>query len=88
MPRKKIAAFKAGRTKAGDAPHRRVGGRSSIFAMTNSVGASFGRPRLKNYLETIKQGKVPSSPIWAAEDYITIRSCVNASILESRGIRP
>lgn len=29
---------------------------------------SFGRPRLKNYLETIKQGKVPLT-YWAAEDY-------------------
>lgn len=29
---------------------------------------SFGRPRLKNYLETIKQGKVPLT-YWAAEEY-------------------
>lgn len=29
---------------------------------------SFGRPRLKNYLDTVKQGKVPLT-YWAAEDY-------------------
>jgi adenine-specific DNA-methyltransferase len=55
----RLAAEK--RREAGDWPYL-------YFRDDQQRRPSFGRPRLKNYLETIKQGKVPLT-YWAAEDY-------------------
>jgi adenine-specific DNA-methyltransferase len=60
-------AFVAARKRAED---RRAAGNWPYlyFRDDQQHRPSFGRPRLKNYLETIKQGKVPLT-YWAAEDY-------------------
>lgn len=63
----KDSAFTAARTRA--ERRRAVGNWPFLYFRDDQQRRpSFGRPRLKNYLATIKQGKVPLT-YWAAEDY-------------------